>query len=65
MVLLAISAPYIIYTSFLLGQSWHVCPMIDGRFFFFFWNSSLQGSQSGAQSYSFYLFIYYFLMEEV
>lgn len=36
-----------------------------GDFFFLFCDSSLQGSQSGAQSYSFYLFIYYFLMEEV
>ena len=32
----AISAPYIIYTSFLLGQSWHVCRVIDGNAFYFF-----------------------------
>lgn len=30
----AIPAPNIIYTSLLLGQSWHVCRVIDGRAFF-------------------------------
>lgn len=33
------SAPYIIYTYLLLGQSWHVRPVIDGNVFFIFFST--------------------------